>query len=179
MHILNKAAFNEMKDGVVIINTARPGLVNEADLEEALKSGKVKKYVTDVPTNGTIKLPNVVAFPHLGACTEEAEDNCAVMAVKEVRDYLENGNINNSVNFPRVSLGKRKGTRITILFKNEENINGKLTAAVCGALSVCEIGVKTQGDYGYAIYEVGEGDTEKAIRAVEAISAVIRTRVIG
>ena len=117
--MLNKEAFDQMKDGVVILNMARDTLVNDDDMKAALESGKVAKYVTDFPNPAVMKMPNVIATPHLGASTAESEDNCAVMAVDEIRNYMENGNIINSVNYPNCDAGvcDTKG-RITVCHKN-------------------------------------------------------------
>ena len=118
--MINKDAFKKMKDGVVIINCARDAIVNDDDMKIALKEKKIRKYVTDFPNHKTANMDGVISFSHLGASTEEAEDNCALMAVKEVTDYLENGNIINSVNFPRLDLGVRTGTRLLVLCKSDK-----------------------------------------------------------
>ena len=117
--LLNKAAFAKMKDGVIIINAARDALVNDDDLKEALASGKVRRYVTDFPNAKTANMEGVVAISHLGASTEEAEDNCASMAAAQVVDYIENGNIINSVNFPALDLGKKVNHRVLVLVRGE------------------------------------------------------------
>ena len=106
--MFDKAAFDKMKDGVVFLNFSRDTLVNEPDMKAALESGKVKKYVVDFPNPTTVNLPNTIVTPHLGASTQESEDNCAKMAVKEIRDFIENGNIKNSVNFPNCDMGTCK-----------------------------------------------------------------------
>lgn len=120
-----------MKDGVVILNFARDLLVNDDDMAEALDSGKVRKYVTDFPNAKTANMEGVIAFPHLGASTEESEDNCAVMAVKEIVDYIENGNIKNSVNYPTCDMGicTKKG-RIATCHKNMPNLIAQFTGAM-------------------------------------------------
>ena len=117
--LLNKAAFAKMKDGVIIINAARDALVNDDDLKEALASGKVRRYVNDFPNAKTANMEGVVAISHLGASTEEAEDNCASMAAAQVVDYIENGNIINSVNFPALDLGKKVNHRVLVLVRGE------------------------------------------------------------
>ena len=119
--MLNKEAFAKMKDGVIIINAARDALVNDDDLKEALKNGKVRRYVTDFPNAKTANMDGVVAISHLGASTEESEDNCATMAANQVVNYLENGNIVNSVNYPNLSLGPKTGNRVVVLFENNED----------------------------------------------------------
>jgi len=126
--LLNKEAFDQMKDGVVVLNFARDLLVNDDDMKAALESGKVAKYVTDFPNPAVVKMPNVIATPHLGASTEESEDNCAIMAVEEIRDFMENGNIRNSVNYPACDAGvcETKG-RITVAHKNIPNMLTQFT----------------------------------------------------
>ena len=119
--MLNKEAFLKMKDGVIIINAARDALVNDDDLKEALENGKVRRYVTDFPNAKTANMDGVVAISHLGASTEESEDNCAAMAANQVVNYLENGNIVNSVNYPNLSLGPKTGNRVVVLFENNED----------------------------------------------------------
>ena len=117
--MINEEAFSKMKDGVVILNYARDLLVNDEDMKAALESGKVAKYVTDFPNPAVVKMPNVIATPHLGASTEESEDNCAVMAADELKKYLENGNITNSVNYPNCDAGECfTAGRITVAHRN-------------------------------------------------------------
>lgn len=128
--LLNKDAFGKMKDGVIIINAARDALVNDDDLKEALASGKVRRYVTDFPNAKTANMDGVVAISHLGASTEESEDNCAAMAAKQVKDFLENGNITNSVNYPNLSLGPKTGNRVVVLFENNEDALAELLKAL-------------------------------------------------
>ena len=120
--MINKEALAKCKDGVIVINAARDALVNDEDMAEALASGKVRRYVTDFPNAKSANTEGVVAISHLGASTEEAEDNCASMAVKELVDYVENGNITNSVNYPAISLGQRRGARLLVLSYASENI---------------------------------------------------------
>ena len=127
--MINAEAIAMMKTGVIIVNAARDALVNEQDMLAALESGKVRKYVSDFPNATTAGKKGCIVIPHLGASTEEAEDNCAVMAVKEMRDYLENGNITNSVNYPACSLGPiRTAGRVAICHKNEANMIGQFTS---------------------------------------------------
>ena len=128
--MLNKEAFAKMKDGVIIINAARDALVNDDDLKEALESGKVRRYVTDFPNAKTANVDGVVAISHLGASTEESEDNCAAMAANQVVNYLENGNIVNSVNYPNICLGPRTGNRVVVLFENNEDALASVLKAV-------------------------------------------------
>ena len=157
---LNAAVFAQMKDGARILNFARGELVNDADMEQALASGKIGCYVTDFPNAKTVAMEGVVAIPHLGASTPESEDNCAKMAADELIDYIENGNIKNSVNFPNVSC-KAAGRKVCVLFKEGADVAG---AAACAV----------KKGYGYAIF-TGDADAD----ALAAKDGVIKVRVIG
>ena len=165
--MLNKEAFAKMKDGVIIVNCARDAIVNDNDLEEAIKAGKVRRYVTDFPNHKTANMEGVVAISHLGASTEEAEDNCAAMAAKQVVDYVENGNIINSVNYPRIDLGKKEGKRVVVLFEGD-----KLEEVVkaVGPVGKCASGLK--GDFGAFVAEVKDVDEAK-IKAVPGVTRVM------
>ncbi|MBR5739447.1 MAG: 3-phosphoglycerate dehydrogenase, partial [Lachnospiraceae bacterium] len=166
-----------MKEDAALLNFARPGLVDEAALKEALEGGKIRKYVTDVPSFVTANLPNVIAFPHLGASTEEAEDASAIMAVDEIIDYLENGNIVNSVNFPALSLGpKAEGqVRVSVLFKAEEGIAEKLSGFF-GGFGLKNSVVKTRGAYGAGLFELSAELCPCKVNA--AIPGLLRVRVL-
>ena len=168
-----KATFEKMKDGAVVLNLARPGLVNEADLKEALESGKIRKYVTDVPSFATANMPNVIAFPHLGASTEEAEDNCAMMAAAELTDYLENGNIVNSVNFPAVNMGPKTGTRVGIAFK--EGADTEAMKALVKGFTKFE--AKAGKGFGYALFEAPEV-TAETVAALQNVANVLKVRAM-
>ena len=150
--MLNKAAFAKMKDGVIIVNCARDAIVNDADLEEAIKAGKVRKYVTDFPNHKTANMDGVVAISHLGASTEEAEDNCAAMAAKQVVDYIENGNIINSVNFPRLDLGKKEGVRLLVLYEGDKA--KEVLAAVSKEAGVKKSASGVKGAFGACLFEL-------------------------
>ena len=140
--MINKAAIEQMKDGVVILNFARDLLVNEDDLAEALKSGKVKKYVTDFANPKSVNMDNTIVIPHLGASTEESEDNCAKMAVQEIMDYLENGNIRNSVNYPACDMGvKKTACRVAVLHMNIPNMIGQITGVLACPFRLFRLGV--------------------------------------
>ena len=167
--MINAEAFEQMKDGVIFLNFARDKLVNDQDLIAALDSGKVKKYVTDFPNDTVIGQKGVIALPHLGASSSEAEDNCAVMAIEQVMDYLENGNIVNSVNMPACSLGPKKGTRIAVISKADAGVLEKV-AAICEG----DVVNKVRGDYAYTLAET-DGDIDVSSIAGEG---VIRVRVI-
>ena len=178
--MINKDAFDQMKDGVVILNYARDLLVNDDDMAEALKCGKVKKYITDFPNAKTSAMEGVIATPHLGASTEESEDNCAVMAADELKDYLENGNIKNSVNYPNVNMGQCSDVaRVTICHKNIPNMLTQFTGVfskkggnVSGMIS------KAKGDYAYSILDIGVEPTADDIAELSAIEGVVKVRVI-
>ena len=164
----------KMKDGVRILNYSRDGLVNTDAVLEGLKSGKVAKYVTDFGNDKILGEEGVIVIPHLGASTPESEDNCAVMACNQVKDYIENGNIVNSVNYPCLSLDRAEGTkRVCVLSKNVEDISKAVMAEVSGVAGSAS---KARGDYAYTIVDVtGDADAEK----IGAIDGVIKVRVIG
>ena len=167
--MIDAEAIAQMKDGVVFLNFARDKLVNDADMLAALESGKVKKYVTDFPNDAVIGKEGVIATPHLGASSAEAEDNCAVMAADELMDYLENGNIVNSVNMPVCTLGPKKGTRIAVISKADAGALEKVAAIADG-----DVINKTRGDYAYTLAETS-GDVDAAALEGEGI---IRVRIL-
>ena len=173
--MMNKEVFDQMKDGVIFLNFSRDKLVNDADLMAAIDSGKIRKYVTDFATDELLHYDNVIAIPHLGASSAEAEDNCATMAALQTMDYIENGNIVNSVNFPAVSLGAKAGTRITVLSKANDTIISDVTAALNAKNAVISnIISKTKGNFAYTLVE-----TPAAVDALEiANDSVIRVRII-
>ena len=175
---INAQTIAMMKDGVRILNYSRDGLVNSADMLEALKSGKVAKYVTDFATDDLLCEDGVVAMPHLGASTPESEDNCAVMAADQIKDYLENGNIKNSVNFPAVSMARSADTRICVLHRNKPNVIATVTGAIAATgANVENMESKSRGDYGYMIIDV-TGPAAEAAKATENLEDVIKVRVI-
>ena len=178
--MINKDSLSMMKDGVVILNFARDLLVCDDDMAEALKSGKVKKYVTDFPNAKTANMEGVIATPHLGASTEESEDNCAVMAVKEIVDFLENGNITNSVNYPAASLGVcDKAGRITICHDNIPNMIGQLSSAVASeGVNISDMVDKSRGEYSYTIMDLDHPVTDAIVNKLTAIDGVIKVRVV-
>lgn len=169
---INKDTIAKMKDGVRILNFARDGLVVSSDIKDALASGKMSMYVTDFATNDLLGVDGVIAIPHLGASTPESEDNCAVMAAEEIKDYIENGNVKNSVNFPCVSLEKSGEKRITIFAKSSD-INFK--SAVNG--DIVAVASKDRGDYSYTILDVNGADADVQTK-LEALDGVIKVRVI-
>lgn len=178
--LLNKAAFDQMKDGVVVLNFARDLLVNDDDMKEALESGKVAKYVTDFPNPAVVKMPNVIATPHLGASTEESEDNCAIMAVEEIRDFMENGNIRNSVNYPACDAGvcETKG-RITVAHKNIPNMLTQFTNVFSSeGINIAHMTNKSRGDYSYCIFDIDSDSTKAFAEKLSAIDGVLKVRII-
>jgi len=177
---INKETLAMMKDGVVILNFSRDVIVNDEDMAEALKSGKVKHYVTDFPNPASANMENVIALPHLGASTEEAEDNCAVMAVNQLMDYLQNGNIKNSVNFPACDMGVcKKAGRIAIHHRNVPNMLAKFTGA-CSAqnINISDMINKSKGEYSYTLMDVDSPATEEVVRVIREIPEVLKVRVV-
>ena len=180
--MINAASIKNMKDGVRIINLARGGLVNNADILEALASGKVAALITDFADEDLLKCDKVVCFPHLGASTPEAEDNCAIMAVKELRDFLETGAIANSVNFPKTSLDgaiPADGTRLCISHKNVPNMIAQFTTVLGSSkLNIAGMVDQNRGDYAYALIDVDGKVADEALTALAAIDGVINVRPI-
>lgn len=178
--MINKEAMSMMKDGVVVLNFARDLLVNEEDMGEALASGKVKKYVTDFPNPTTAGMPGAIVIPHLGASTEESEDNCAVMAVKQIRNYLENGNIRNSVNYPACDMGVcTSAARIAINHKNIPNMLGQFTSILAAAgVNISDMINKSRGNYAYSLLDAETVLPDDVISQLKAIEGVLKVRVI-
>lgn len=177
---INKESISIMKDGVRILNFARGELVNNADIAAALESGKVSCYVTDFPDDEVLKMKNVVPIPHLGASTPESEDNCAIMACLQLKDFLENGNIKNSVNFPNCALGEKSGrTRITILHKNIPDMVHQITAVLGKEkINIEDMINKSKGNLAYTMIDAGDKISDKMNAALKAIEGVIRVRVL-
>lgn len=178
--MINREAIAKMKDGVVILNFARDLLVDDEAMEEALKSGKVKRYITDFPNDKTAGMEGVVAIPHLGASTEESEDNCAKMAVKQVMNYLQNGNIVNSVNFPSCDMGVcTKASRITILHRNIPNMLSQLTNVLAAQnINISDLMNRSKGEYAYTMFDLDSVPSAKSIERLRLIDGVIRVREI-
>ena len=176
---INAGNIRKMKDGVVIINCARGELVNNEDVIKAAKSGKVSRYVVDFPADELIDVENVICIPHLGASTPEAEDNCAVMAARQLIDYIENGNIVNSVNYPTCAMPKSTDYRLVILHKNISNILAQITGTV-GALKVniANMSNKSKGEYAATILDLENNLTDEALKTISAIDGIIKVRVI-
>ncbi|MBE6628897.1 MAG: 3-phosphoglycerate dehydrogenase [Ruminococcaceae bacterium] len=169
----------KMKDGAKIINLSRADLVNAAELKVALADGKISAYVTDFPTEDILDGVNVVAIPHLGASTEESEDNCAVMAAKELDDYLVNGNITNSVNFPNLTMPRTGAARICVLHANVPAIITKITAALADeGLNIENMTNKSKGDNAYTVADVANAPSADAIARIAAVEGVYKVRAI-
>ena len=178
--MMNKDSIAMMKDGVVVLNFARDLLVCDDDMIEALASGKVKRYVTDFPNPKVAGVKGVIATPHLGASTAESEDNCAIMAVEEIMDFVENGNIKNSVNYPAATLGVcDKVSRVTICHKNIPNMIGQLSSTVAAeGVNVADMVDKSKGEFAYAILDLDHKVTDALIEKLNAVDGVIKVRVV-
>ena len=179
--MINKETLSKCKDGVVILNFARDLLVNDEDMEEALKSGKVSSYVTDFPNEKTAGMEGVIAIPHLGASTEESEDNCAVMAVKQIKDYMEHGIIKNSVNYPDCDAGTFSGgTRVTINHKNIPNMLSQFTGVFSAEnINISNLINKSKGDYAYTVIDI-EGTIENGFAdKLQSIDGVLKIRTLS
>lgn len=178
-NMINAETIAMMKDGVKIINLSRADLVNAADIKAALESGKVSAYVTDFPTEDILGVKGVVAIPHLGASTEESEDNCAVMAAIELDNYLRFGNIKNSVNFPNVEMPMGTGVRVCVLHANVPAILSQVTTVLSeNGINIENLTNKSKGDNAYTVLDVtGDVSAESAAK-IEAIADVYRVRVI-
>ena len=179
-HMINADAFCQMKDGVILLNFARDALVDDDALENALASGKVRRYVTDFPNDRTANMAGVVAIPHLGASTEEAEDNCARAAVKQMMNYLENGNIVNSVNFPNCDMGIcTKAGRVTILHRNIPNTLSRFTGAMAKEnINISDLMNRSRGEYAYTILDLDAPAPDSVIDDLNGMDGVLRVRRI-
>ena len=178
--MINKNTLSLMKDGVIILNYARDLLVNDDDMAEALQNGKVAKYVTDFPNSKTANMDGVIAFPHLGASTEESEDNCAKMAVQEIMDYLENGNIRNSVNYPSCDAGicMTEG-RISICHKNVPNMIAGFTAILSeDGVNIENMMNKSRGQYAYTIFDIQGNISDVTFEKLQSMSEVLKVRKV-
>lgn len=178
--MINKEAVEMMKKGVIVLNFARDALVDEQAVLDGIASGKVRRYVSDFPNPTTAGQEGVIVIPHLGASTEEAEDNCAVMAVKQLRDYMENGNIKNSVNYPACDMGVCKTAgRIAVLHRNSKGMIARYTKILGDAdINVSDMTNKSRGDFAYALLDLDTPATESVVEQLRAIDNVIKVRVI-
>ena len=176
---VNAAAFAQMKDGVRVLNFSRAALVDSDDMIAALESGKVASYVVDFPTDEMIGVENVIAIPHLGASTPESEDNCAVMAADELKNYLENGNIVNSVNYPTLVAPRTADTRVCVLHKNIPNVLTAISAAVSEqGLNIEAMNNASKKDYAYTIMDVTGDVSDESLEKIKAVEGVTRVRKI-
>ena len=178
--MINKEAIEKMKDGVIILNFARDLLVNERDVLDGIKEGKVRKYVTEFPNPTTAGQKGCIVIPHLGASTEESEDNCAKMAVKEMMNYLKNGNINNSVNYPNCDMGVcTQAGRVAIFHKNIANMITKFTACFGDeGINISDMMNKSRGEVAYTMMDIETAADESIIKKLQSINGVFRVRVV-
>jgi D-3-phosphoglycerate dehydrogenase len=178
-HMINRERLGFMKKGVTILNFARDAIVDEQAVVEGLGSGKVHAYVCDFPSNGLKGQPRVIALPHLGASTGEAEDNCAVMVADQVREFLENGNIVNSVNFPEVVMPRSEGRRVGIANANVPNMVGQISTAMADAkLNIIDMLNKSRGDLAYTLIDVDQALPESVLNKIRGIAGVLAVRVL-
>ena len=175
-----KETLDQMKDGVVILNFARDLLVNDDDMAEALAGGRVRRYVTDFPNPKSANMPGVIAIPHLGASTEESEDNCAKMAVKEIMNYLENGNIRNSVNYPSCDMGVcRTASRVAVMHLNIPNMIGQFTGMLASSgINISDMTNKSKDKFAYTLMDLETVPDEDVIEKLRGIKGILRVRVV-
>lgn len=179
-HMLNKEAFDKMKDGVRILNFARDTLVENNDIKTAIASGKVAVYVTDFPVEDVINSEKIITIPHLGASTGESEDNCAMMAVKEIKNYLEKGEIVHSVNYPECQMPWNSKVRLAIAHKNMPTILGKITAVISEAgMNIEDMTNRSRGDYAYTLIDLADNVTDDVKEAIESIENIIKVRCLS
>lgn len=177
--MIGKDAIAACKDGVVIINNARGDLVDSDAMIEAVASGKVSRYITDFPDEKLLGRENILCVPHLGASTPEAEDNCAYMAAKQLTDYLENGNITNSVNYPAVSMPRTSVSRVCVHHKNVKEILSKILAIVSSqGVNIAHMQDQSRGEYAYLVLDLDDTLSPEAVELIRRVSGVIRVRVL-
>ena len=177
--MFNRETLAQCKDGVVIINNARGELADAAAIAEGLASGKVARYITDFPCDELIGVDGAICVPHLGASTPEAEDNCAVMAARQLKDYLENGNITNSVNYPAVSAARGGVARICVCHKNVANMIASLASAVSArGINIANLVDKSKGDYAYGIIDLDGAADGNLLADIAKIDGVIKVRAV-
>ncbi len=178
-NLVDAQSIAKMKDGVRILNFSRDALVNSADIITALGSGKVAAYVTDFPTDDVIGVEGVIAIPHLGASTPESEENCATMAAKELIDYIENGNIVNSVNLPEITMPRSGKNRVCVIHKNIPNMLTSITGIIANDnINIENLLNKSRGDYAYTMLDIDDADIKALEEEIKAIDGVIRVRII-
>ena len=178
--MIGKNSIPQMKDGVVILNFARDLLVDDDEMEKALESGKVARYVTDFPNTKSAKMEKAIVIPHLGASTQESEDNCAVMAANELVDYLENGNIKNSVNFPSCDMGVcQVEGRVALLHQNIPNMIGQITSAFAkNGYNISDLTNKSKGSKAYTLIDIESKASDSLVKELNAIDGILKVRVI-
>ncbi|PHV71471.1 3-phosphoglycerate dehydrogenase [Sporanaerobium hydrogeniformans] len=178
-YMFNKEAFSKMKPGVRLLNFSRDTLVHNGDLLKAIEEGIVTTYVTDFPVEEVMGNPNILTIPHLGASTPESEENCAVMAVQEVKDYLENGNIVNSVNYPECIMAWASNCRLAIIHKNTPAILGKITAIIAGeGINIRDMSNRSRGDFAYTLIDTDTYVSEDNLKAIENMEHIIKVRLL-
>ncbi len=177
--MFNKEAFAKVKPGLKLLNFSRAGLVDNDDLKIAIEAGQVSTYVTDFPTEDVLGNKNIIAIPHLGASTPESEENCAVMAVNQTKDYLENGNIINSVNFPHCEMAWNTKCRITVMHKNVPNMVGQITSALAKEeINIVDMMNKSAGDWAYTMIDTSTEMCSETLPELEKIDGIIRIRCL-
>ena len=178
--MINQETLAKMKDGVVVLNFARDLLVNDEDMAAALDSGKVKRYISDFTNPKVVNMPGAIVIPHLGASTEESEDNCAKMAVMELMDYLENGNIRNSVNYPSCDMGVCKTeSRVAVMHLNVPNMIGQMTGTMASSgINISDMTNKSREKYAYTLMDLDKQPDAQIVKKLEAINGILRVRVI-
>lgn len=178
-NMINAERLANMKDGVVILNFAREGIIDEDAVISALDSGKVRTYITDFPNNKNIQHQNIVTLPHLGASTNEAEDNCAIMVAKQIQDFLENGNIVNSVNFPKVKLSRTSDFRLVVANKNVPNMIGQISSVLAESdINIIDLLNKSKGDIAYNLFDIDCEPTDETMDKIRKIEGVLVARKI-
>ena len=176
---INAGNIRKMKDNVVIVNCARGELVNNADIIKAIESGKVARYIVDFPADELIGVENIICIPHLGASTPEAEDNCAVMAARQLIDYIENGNIVNSVNYPACSMPRTAKARLVVLHKNVNNILAQITGQVgAEGINIANLSNQSKGDYAVTLIDADSDIPAKTVEHIAVLPDIIKVRVI-
>ena len=178
--LINSEVLKDAKDGVILLNFARDVIINESDLRVLLEKGKVAKYITDFPNYNVLSMKNIIAIPHLGASTEEAEDNCAIMAIKQLKNYIENGNIINSVNYPNCDAGfKQSRTRITINHKNVPGMINKITNIITNdGANIVNMVNKSKNEFAYTILDIDCNDEAYIKQDIEKIENVLKVRIL-
>jgi D-3-phosphoglycerate dehydrogenase len=178
--IINAEKFGQMKKGARLLNFSRGGIVNNEDLGKAIDDGIIERYVTDFPDDELLGMEKVIAIPHLGASTQEAETNCATMVVKQIRDFMETGKIKNSVNYPDCKLGQSSDFRLVIMNQNVPNMVGQISTVLANEnMNITEMLNKSKGDYACSIIDVADEPPQKAIDAIYAIEGVVKVRLLN